>query len=325
MNDAFWVVQVHPSRLRIAGGSQWGDSVHAGARCSFHSSHPGHRCCLHPGCLQGVHRPQGLQGKKAAPHAAWATAQGRSQVRYEHTHTLVHRRVMGFTLSLIQNVDSLLQSFQTLLHTMPFTFCVYLWSSPFLSLRVTLTAYLSLSVILAHTYIFPLSLLACSSFVICSCLTQYKFVLRGYWKFLLVSFCQQLCKIFDFLIWLKSINIRKRFLLGKSSKVCLCLDFCCLCGAFHTKYSLKYSIFPFRKREEEQRRREAVQQVATTEKRKVSLGKTEQEKLSLVNIIGDLSVNDSLVETKKSSKTERTKTKEERHKGTTVQECLYLL
>lgn len=78
----------------------------------------------------------------------------------------------------------------------------------------------------------------------------------------------------------------------------------------------------FRKREEEQRRREAVQQisVATTEKRRVPLVRTEQEMLSLVNIIEDLSMNDSVVETKKSSKAERTKSKEERHKGTDVQE-----
>ncbi|XP_059194644.1 inversin isoform X2 [Centropristis striata] len=72
-----------------------------------------------------------------------------------------------------------------------------------------------------------------------------------------------------------------------------------------------------KKREEEQRRRGAVQQVsaATTEKRRVSLVKTEQEKLSLVNIIEDLSMNDSAVETKKSSKAERTKSKEERLKA----------
>ncbi|XP_044064574.1 inversin isoform X2 [Siniperca chuatsi] len=72
-----------------------------------------------------------------------------------------------------------------------------------------------------------------------------------------------------------------------------------------------------KKREEEQRRREAVQQVsvATAEKRRVPLVRTEQEKLSLVNIIKDLSMNDSVVETKKSSKAERTKSKEERHKA----------
>ncbi|XP_071325597.1 inversin isoform X2 [Trachinotus anak] len=68
-----------------------------------------------------------------------------------------------------------------------------------------------------------------------------------------------------------------------------------------------------KKREEEQRRREAVQQVS--EKRKVSLVRAEQEKLSLVNMIEDLSMNDNVVETKKSSKAERTKSKEERHKA----------
>lgn len=77
----------------------------------------------------------------------------------------------------------------------------------------------------------------------------------------------------------------------------------------------------FRKREEEQRKREAVQQVsgATAEKRRVSPVKAEQEKLSLVSIIEDLSLNDSSVETKKSSKAERTKSKEERHRGTKIQ------
>uniref|UniRef100_A0A672G3V1 Inversin n=1 Tax=Salarias fasciatus TaxID=181472 RepID=A0A672G3V1_SALFA len=78
-----------------------------------------------------------------------------------------------------------------------------------------------------------------------------------------------------------------------------------------------------KKREEEQRRREAVQKVSApaAEKRKVSQMKVEQEKLSLVNIIGNLSINDAPVETQKASKTERTKSKEERHKGT---KCLRL-
>ncbi|XP_029957966.1 inversin isoform X2 [Salarias fasciatus] len=72
-----------------------------------------------------------------------------------------------------------------------------------------------------------------------------------------------------------------------------------------------------KKREEEQRRREAVQKVSApaAEKRKVSQMKVEQEKLSLVNIIGNLSINDAPVETQKASKTERTKSKEERHKA----------
>ncbi len=86
----------------------------------------------------------------------------------------------------------------------------------------------------------------------------------------------------------------------------------------HDKIRLLF--FVFRKREEEQRRREAVQQVsaATAEKRRVPLVRTEQEKLSLVNMIEDLSMNDSVVDTRKSSKAERTKSKVERHKGTKV-------
>uniref|UniRef100_A0A8D3BAC2 Inversin n=1 Tax=Scophthalmus maximus TaxID=52904 RepID=A0A8D3BAC2_SCOMX len=76
-----------------------------------------------------------------------------------------------------------------------------------------------------------------------------------------------------------------------------------------------------KKREEEQRRRGSVQQisVSTAEKRKVSLVRAEQEKLSLVNMMEDLSTNDSVVETKESSKAERTRGKEERHKGTNMQ------
>ncbi|KAM3614919.1 uncharacterized protein V6R79_020788 [Siganus canaliculatus] len=72
-----------------------------------------------------------------------------------------------------------------------------------------------------------------------------------------------------------------------------------------------------KKREEEQRRREAVQHVsvAIAEKRRVSLVKTEQEKIALVNVIQDLSVNDSAVEIKKSCKAERAKSKAERHKA----------
>ncbi|XP_074540577.1 inversin isoform X2 [Halichoeres trimaculatus] len=67
-----------------------------------------------------------------------------------------------------------------------------------------------------------------------------------------------------------------------------------------------------KKREEEQRRREAVQQAsaASPEKRRVPLVKTDQGKLSLVNMMQELTMNDSVAETKKSSKT-----KEERHKG----------
>ncbi|XP_037532229.1 inversin [Nematolebias whitei] len=66
-----------------------------------------------------------------------------------------------------------------------------------------------------------------------------------------------------------------------------------------------------KKREEEQRRREAVHRVSVNaaDKQRVSVARAEQEKLVLMNI------NDSLVETRKSSKDERTKTKEERHKA----------
>ncbi|KAM9805995.1 inversin isoform X2 [Syngnathus typhle] len=71
-----------------------------------------------------------------------------------------------------------------------------------------------------------------------------------------------------------------------------------------------------KKREEELRRREAVQQTsaATPNERKLSLETTEQENLSLVNLVADLSMKDSMVETKKTTKPER-RSKEERHKG----------
>uniref|UniRef100_A0A7N6FF38 Inversin n=1 Tax=Anabas testudineus TaxID=64144 RepID=A0A7N6FF38_ANATE len=67
-----------------------------------------------------------------------------------------------------------------------------------------------------------------------------------------------------------------------------------------------------KKREEEQRRREAVQHVSvsTAEKRKVSLVKVEQEKLALVNIIEELSMNDSVAEIKKFRSSRRGKAAE---------------
>lgn len=80
----------------------------------------------------------------------------------------------------------------------------------------------------------------------------------------------------------------------------------------------------FRKREEEQRRREAVQQISP-DKRRVAVVRAEQEKISLVNMIEGLSLNESVVETKKPSKAERTKCKEDRHKGTNAQNFLHLL
>ncbi|TNN75668.1 Inversin [Liparis tanakae] len=72
-----------------------------------------------------------------------------------------------------------------------------------------------------------------------------------------------------------------------------------------------------KKRGEEQRRRKAVQplSLAAAEKRRVPVVRPEQEKLSLGNIIEDLSLNDSVGETKKSSKAERAKSKEERLKA----------
>ncbi|XP_068180673.1 inversin isoform X2 [Antennarius striatus] len=75
-----------------------------------------------------------------------------------------------------------------------------------------------------------------------------------------------------------------------------------------------------KKREEEQRRREAVHQIsmATAEKQEKQKGlsmNTEQEKISLVDIIEDLSMNDSIVETKKSPNAARGRSKEERHKA----------
>ncbi|XP_051922106.1 inversin [Hippocampus zosterae] len=71
-----------------------------------------------------------------------------------------------------------------------------------------------------------------------------------------------------------------------------------------------------KKREEEIRRREAVQQisVAAAKERKSSSETSEQEKFSLVNRVADLSVKDSVVETKKATKPER-RDREERHKG----------
>lgn len=65
--------------------------------------------------------------------------------------------------------------------------------------------------------------------------------------------------------------------------------------------------------------------VAPAEKRRVPLVRTEQEKLSLVNIVEDLSMNESVMETKKSSRAERTKSKEERLKGTNVHTFFTLL
>ncbi|XP_054903757.1 inversin isoform X2 [Poeciliopsis prolifica] len=64
-----------------------------------------------------------------------------------------------------------------------------------------------------------------------------------------------------------------------------------------------------KKREEEQRRRGATQHVGA-DKPRVSLLRAEQEALSLTNIVEDLTMNDSSVDTKKHAKV-----KEGRHKG----------
>lgn len=53
--------------------------------------------------------------------------------------------------------------------------------------------------------------------------------------------------------------------------------------------------------------------------------RAEQETISLVNIIEDLTMNDSAAETKKASKAERTKSKVERYKGTNVQTFFQVL
>lgn len=53
------------------------------------------------------------------------------------------------------------------------------------------------------------------------------------------------------------------------------------------------------------------------EKRKNSVVRADQEKPCLVKVMKDLSINDSAGETKKSSRAEQTKSKEERHRGTT--------
>lgn len=98
----------------------------------------------------------------------------------------------------------------------------------------------------------------------------------------------------------------------------------CRSVVFFTSYHHQVKVlflFVFRKREEEQRRREAVQQVmgSTTEKRKTSPVKTgDQEQLSLANMIENLSMKDSTVEKKKSSKSECVRSKEERQKGKTL-------
>lgn len=76
-----------------------------------------------------------------------------------------------------------------------------------------------------------------------------------------------------------------------------------------------YLFSVFRKREEEQRRRGAAQQVTVDKQSSQILMRTEQKTDSLVDVIENLSMRDSMVETKKSSKAEHTKNKTERLKG----------
>lgn len=96
---------------------------------------------------------------------------------------------------------------------------------------------------------------------------------------------------------------------------------CCISDKTIFHHYIWLCFFVFRKREQEQRRREAEQQ----EKWRVPLVRAEQETSSLVNIIEDLTMNDSVVKAKKSSKAERTKSKVERHKGTILKKFLQVL
>eukprot|EP00066_Takifugu_rubripes_P014703 XP_011603969.1 PREDICTED: inversin isoform X2 [Takifugu rubripes] len=68
-----------------------------------------------------------------------------------------------------------------------------------------------------------------------------------------------------------------------------------------------------KKREEEQRRREAVHHI-TVDRQSFTLKRTEQKTDSLVDVIENLTMKDSMVETKKSSKAEHTTNKAERPK-----------
>lgn len=75
-----------------------------------------------------------------------------------------------------------------------------------------------------------------------------------------------------------------------------------------------FLFYVIRKREEEQRRREAVHHI-TVERQSFTLKRTEPKTDSLVDVIENLTMRDSLVETKKSSKAEHTTSKAERPKG----------
>lgn len=75
-----------------------------------------------------------------------------------------------------------------------------------------------------------------------------------------------------------------------------------------------FLFYVIRKREEEQRRREAVHRI-TVDRQSFTLKRAEQKTDSLVDVIENLTMKDSLVETKKSSKAEHTTNKAERPKG----------
>lgn len=64
-----------------------------------------------------------------------------------------------------------------------------------------------------------------------------------------------------------------------------------------------------------------MQQVSA-EKRKPPVVRAEQETLSLVNMIEDLTMSDSVAQSKMPSKAERAKSKGENHKGTKRQKLL---
>lgn len=65
-----------------------------------------------------------------------------------------------------------------------------------------------------------------------------------------------------------------------------------------------------------------MQQVSVAEKRGPPVVRPEQETNSLVNMIEDLTMSDSVAETKMPTKAERAKSKGEKHKGASGQKLL---
>lgn len=65
-----------------------------------------------------------------------------------------------------------------------------------------------------------------------------------------------------------------------------------------------------------------MQRVSVAEKRRPPVVKPEQETISLVNMTEDLTMSDSVAETKMPTKAESTKSKGEKHKGTRGQNLL---